>query len=602
MSDRIFLNRAVRDLQESPEFQPISKVRIISGTDEDGNEIAYEAGTDGWRTLDVEMPWGSQEIAQAILNRVKGYAYKPYTASGAILNPAAEIGDAVTVGDVYSVIASNDTPFDSLMAATISAPEDSNIDHEFPYYEKTERETVRRFAETEDKIDEAKATFEVGMNEIRSQVRDTYQTKGDAAAMMEELESSIVQTASSITATVARYQLKYAIPDEYNVTLFGYGDPDDSKAYANLGQYYLDQETGNLWKALQNRWQKVSGSPFPLITTDMESKITQTAAGITQTVAETYETKAEAAAGVEEAKAYARAQDNEQAAMITAAYRSAIEQSAREIRSTVAASETKYDLSQLPDGVTISVYGYGAPSNATAADYEGEYYLNQSAGIYYYSNGTKWIKQNGSGTNQKALPLISSQLNTKISQTADGIMSTVSETYQTISDADDKFNEVNQSISAVEQTAKSITLSVTSERGQTVFKLEDNNGTLATETLDLTVKAVNISGTLTADAVRANATINAPRIYGGTFYNSDGDASLLVDDDLIFDSPFTFNKSYHAFEIRDYTSSMDMRMHGEEVLEYSDDLDTVFGLGNWQFGRTVKFTGTVDLSEATVIE
>lgn len=68
------------------------------------------------------MSLGSQAMADSILAAVKNYSYQPYTAEDALLDPAAELGDAVTVGGIYSVIASADMQFDRACAPTISAP------------------------------------------------------------------------------------------------------------------------------------------------------------------------------------------------------------------------------------------------------------------------------------------------------------------------------------------------------------------------------------------------------------------------------------------------------------------------------------------------
>lgn len=56
------------------------------------------------QTLKLCCPWGTQEMANKILSSVRGFQYQPYTASGAHINPAVELGDAFSGGSVYGGI------------------------------------------------------------------------------------------------------------------------------------------------------------------------------------------------------------------------------------------------------------------------------------------------------------------------------------------------------------------------------------------------------------------------------------------------------------------------------------------------------------------
>lgn len=108
----------------------------------------YTAGNDNGQTIEVTCPWGTQAMADSILASIQGYQYQPYTAEDALLDPAAEIGDAVTVGDVYSVISSINTVFDRACAPSISAPGSDEIDDEYPYETGERRYVNRQLAQT----------------------------------------------------------------------------------------------------------------------------------------------------------------------------------------------------------------------------------------------------------------------------------------------------------------------------------------------------------------------------------------------------------------------------------------------------------------------
>lgn len=91
-----------------------------------------------------------------------------------------------------------------------------------------------------------------------------------------------------------------------------------------------------------------------------------------------------------------------------------------ELLSTIANSESKYDESTSPG--TITLRGYGAPADAgyPAADHNGAYYLDEMTGFVYLSNGTSWSKV-------AELNLITTQLDTKINQTAEGMLFSASQ-------------------------------------------------------------------------------------------------------------------------------------------------------------------------------
>ena len=73
-------------------------------------------------------------------------------ASDALMDPAAELGDAVTIGGVYTILASADTTFDELMAADIGAPGQEEIESEYPYTSRQQTEQQRQLAKARSEI------------------------------------------------------------------------------------------------------------------------------------------------------------------------------------------------------------------------------------------------------------------------------------------------------------------------------------------------------------------------------------------------------------------------------------------------------------------
>ena len=114
------------------------------------DEEAFEAGTDTGRVLTCDCLWATQETANGIVSILSGSAYQPYTASGAIIDMALELGDSVTVGTTGQTVTgpvwSIDLAAGLIEQADIAAPGEDEIDHEYPYLSYTDRSLRRKVA------------------------------------------------------------------------------------------------------------------------------------------------------------------------------------------------------------------------------------------------------------------------------------------------------------------------------------------------------------------------------------------------------------------------------------------------------------------------
>lgn len=116
------------------------------------SETYYTAGNDTGRTLEVTCAWASQAMANSILAAVQNVEYQPYTAGEALMDPAAEIGDGVVVGGIYSVVANENMSFSRLYNSEISAPDLDEVDDEYPYESMERRQYDRELARTRSMI------------------------------------------------------------------------------------------------------------------------------------------------------------------------------------------------------------------------------------------------------------------------------------------------------------------------------------------------------------------------------------------------------------------------------------------------------------------
>lgn len=165
--DRAALGKRAADLSVSAQFAPLSGVEIIIDQD-----TSVFAGDRTGRVLTFENPWGTQAQAENILAAVLGFQYQPFRASSALLSPAAELGDAVSINGIYSGVYALTRKFSPLMEADVSAPQDEEVDHEYPYESKKDRGITRRFSAME-------SEFVLQANQIAAKVS---QTGGDNAS------------------------------------------------------------------------------------------------------------------------------------------------------------------------------------------------------------------------------------------------------------------------------------------------------------------------------------------------------------------------------------------------------------------------------------
>lgn len=185
LSESVFIGRSAKGYTSTPELPKYTKVRI--NVDDDS---CYEAGS-GDNVLEFDCPWGSQQMANDILESIGEFVYRPYDTEWAKLDPAAELGDGVTINGVFSGIYVNETNFSTLMAARIAAPQENAVDHEYPYKSPTDRKTTRQFAET-------RASLRVNSANIQAEVtaREASETEMRAALELhaQEIAARVTQT------------------------------------------------------------------------------------------------------------------------------------------------------------------------------------------------------------------------------------------------------------------------------------------------------------------------------------------------------------------------------------------------------------------------
>lgn len=165
MAESFNLLQRVKSLDISPEQPAYSGVVIFAGQDEDGNNIEYSAGDRTGTVLEITNEWGSQAQADAIYQKIRGFQYQPYRATGSQLDPSVEIGDAVTVKDTYGGVFKKTTSFGRYASTDIEAPSKEEVEHEFQVQSPTNRQ-YERFTRS------IRASLSITASKIAAEVED----------------------------------------------------------------------------------------------------------------------------------------------------------------------------------------------------------------------------------------------------------------------------------------------------------------------------------------------------------------------------------------------------------------------------------------------
>lgn len=135
MNNKFFIGGAVGSFQNLGKAQPVSKVVIQ--VDE---ETAYSAGNDSGYVLTVSNPYGTQQMAQDLLQQAKGFVYQGVKAENIELPPTAELGDGLTVGGVYGILANRVINFSPKFVSDVHTPWSPEVQHRYKYEGTYKRE------------------------------------------------------------------------------------------------------------------------------------------------------------------------------------------------------------------------------------------------------------------------------------------------------------------------------------------------------------------------------------------------------------------------------------------------------------------------------
>lgn len=200
MSDKFFIGMDVTAFDQPGRYKPVSRVTLLLDDDN-----ALTAGDDTGRELVASCPHATQGMVNAILAKVKGYQYTPFNAGAANLDPAAELGDGITVSGVYSVVARLED--DGEGYPDVSAPGEAEMEDEYPAAGPMTQEFNRKLGETRSLIsktaEEIKLMVENEVSGLSSSINIKLDSITQTVTGLNGQVSSIEQYVDSLTLDVS---------------------------------------------------------------------------------------------------------------------------------------------------------------------------------------------------------------------------------------------------------------------------------------------------------------------------------------------------------------------------------------------------------------
>lgn len=272
MYDKHYVGLDLTGFQDNGIQRPVSRVTLKL---DDNNVLT--AGDDTGLEIISDCPHATQEMVNALLAQIKGTRYQMFNADDARIDPAAELGDGITAGGVYSVISRISD--DGSGFPGVTAPGEAELDDEYPAGGPMTQEFNRKIAQTNSRItktaeqirleveNEVKglnAAITVELNKITQEVND----------VNAGLSNKIEQTASDLTTRITNTAA--GLENEIRVT----ADSLTTKISATDGR------VTSLSAALDGVSLRVQGAEgnigqLNLTATNLQSQITATNGSVT---------------------------------------------------------------------------------------------------------------------------------------------------------------------------------------------------------------------------------------------------------------------------------------------------------------------------------
>lgn len=237
MSDKYYVGGDITSFSDNGKYKPISRVTLLVD-----DENSLTAGDDTGMEVIASCPHATQPMVNALLQTMKGYQYQAYEAGAANIDPAAELGDGVTVGGIYSPLSKLSD--DGRGYAGISSPGEAEMEDEYPAEGYITQEFNRKIAETRSTITKTSEAIMLkveGLDGKYTEVKTTLDglTVTDASGTTKINGSSIKTENLYVDAANIKGTLT---ADKIQASSISVGDLKDGSSYATKS--YVDSNAG----------------------------------------------------------------------------------------------------------------------------------------------------------------------------------------------------------------------------------------------------------------------------------------------------------------------------------------------------------------------
>ncbi len=237
MSDKYYVGGDITSFADNGKYKPISRVTLLVD-----DENSLTAGDDTGMEIAASCPHATQPMVNALLQTMKGYQYQAYEAGAANIDPAAELGDGVTVAGVYSPLSKISD--DGRGYAGISSPGEAEMEDEYRSEGYITQELNRKIAETRSIITKTSEEIMLKVEGIDGKYTEV-KTTLDGLTVTDQSGTTKINGSSIKTDNlyVAAANITGKLTaDQIQAGSISVGDLKDGSSYAT--KTYVDQNAG----------------------------------------------------------------------------------------------------------------------------------------------------------------------------------------------------------------------------------------------------------------------------------------------------------------------------------------------------------------------
>lgn len=257
MSDKYYVGLDTTSFADNGKYKPVSRVTLLVD-----DENSLTAGDDTGMEITASCPHATQAMVNSLLAAMKGYRYQAYEAGAANIDPAAELGDGVNVGGVYSPLSR--IADDGRGYADIASPGELEMDDEYPSGGYIKQEFDRKIAQTRSLITKTSKEILLKVEGIDGKYTEL-KTTLDGVTITDASGTTKIKGSSIETGSIAAKSIS---ADKLNLTgAITFGDLDantqSSINTANSNANTAITAAGNAQAAANGAVQKVSAWEYP---------------------------------------------------------------------------------------------------------------------------------------------------------------------------------------------------------------------------------------------------------------------------------------------------------------------------------------------------